>query len=173
FTVRPLDCDLLLLDSAEMIERCKGRYVFLDTLGYFMGLDDNSSYTAAIEFAKKINHLIKEGCLGVCGLYHPPKYSKLKKETGNILTLENQILGSAGFGGLLRSCIALRNLNKDSNEGLWVYVQGLKNPGLGKPFQIKGLPMEYLGESPYLSELLKTDNKREQAMAMLKEGKKR
>lgn len=91
FKIRPLDCDLLLLDSPEMIEKCRGHYVFLDTLGYFMGLDDNNSYTAAIEFAKRINHLIKEGCLGVCGLYHPPKYSKNKKETGNILTLENQI----------------------------------------------------------------------------------
>jgi hypothetical protein len=173
FIVRPLECDLLQLDSEEMINKCKGCYVFLDTLGYFMGLDDNSSYTAAIEFAKRINHLIKEGCLGVCGLYHPPKYSKSKKETGNVLTLENQILGSAGFGGLLRSCIALRNLNKDSNEGLWCYVQGLKNPGLGKPFQIKGLPMEYLGESPYLSELLKTGSKKEQALEMLGAGKSR
>ncbi len=173
FIVRPLDCDLLLLDSEEMIAKCRGRYVFLDTLGYFMGVDDSSSYSAAIEFAKKINHLIKEGCLGVCGLYHPPKYSKNKKETGNVMTLENQILGSAGYGGLLRSCLGVRNLHKDPNMGLWVYVQGLKNPGLGKPFQIKGLPLEYLGESPYLSELLKTDSKREQAIAMLKEGKKR
>jgi hypothetical protein len=172
FIVRPLDCDLLLLDSAGMIEKCRGFYVFLDTLGYFMGLDDNNSYIAAIEFAKRINHLIKEGCLGVCGLYHPPKYSKNKKETGNILTLENQILGSAGFGGLLRSCIALRNLNNDANEGLWCYVQGLKNPGLGKPFQIKGFPLEYLGESPYLSELLKTGSKKEQALEMVKQGKK-
>lgn len=171
FIVRPLDCDLLMLDSPEMIEKCRGCYVFLDTLGYFMGMDDSNSYAAAIEFAKRINHLIKEGCLGVCGLYHPPKYSKLKKETGNILTLENQILGSAGFGGLLRSCIALRNLNQDSNEGLWCYVQGLKNPGLGKPFQIKGFPMEYLGESPYLSELLKPGSKKEQALSMVAEGK--
>ncbi|MGD0510757.1 MAG: AAA family ATPase [Candidatus Micrarchaeaceae archaeon] len=172
FIVRPLDCDLLMLDSQEMIEKCRGCYVFLDTLGYFMGLDDNNSYAAAIEFAKRINHLIKEGCLGVCGLYHPPKYSKSKKETGNILTLENQILGSAGFGGLLRSCIALRNLNQDSNEGLWCYVQGLKNPGLGKPFQIKGFPMEYLGESPYLSELLgTTGTKKDRIKVMLSEGK--
>jgi len=170
--VRPLDCDLLMLDSPEMIEKCRGCYVFLDTLGYFMGLDDNNSYAAAIEFAKRINHLIKEGCLGVCGLYHPPKYSKLKKETGNILTLENQILGSAGFGGLLRSCIAIRNLNQDANEGLWCYVQGLKNPGLGKPFQVKGFPMEYLGESRYLSELLgTTGTKKDQVKAMLSEGK--
>jgi hypothetical protein len=172
FIVRPLDCDLLMLDSQAMIEKCRGCYVFLDTLGYFMGMDDNNSYAAAIEFAKRINHLIKEGCLGVCGLYHPPKYSKLKKETGNILTLENQILGSAGFGGLLRSCIAIRNLNQDANDGLWCYVQGLKNPGLGKPFQVKGFPMEYLGESPYLSELLGTNGtKKDQVKAMLSEGK--
>lgn len=174
FIVRPLDCDLLMLDSPEMIEKCRGCYVFLDTLGYFMGLDDNNSYAAAIDFAKRINHLIKEGCLGVCGLYHPPKYSKLKKETGNVLTLENQILGSAGFGGLLRSCIAIRNLNQDSNDGLWCYVQGLKNPGLGKPFQVRGFPMEYLGESPYLSELLgSTGTKKDQVKAMLSEGKTR
>src|SRR5713226_5636150 len=169
FVVRPLDCDLLLLDSEEMIEKCRGRYVFLDTLGYFMGVDDSSSYAAAIEFAKKINHLIREGCLGVCGLYHPPKYSKNKKETGNVMTLENQILGSAGYGGVLRSCLGMRNLHEDPNMGLWVYVQGLKNPGLGKPFQIKGLPLEYLGESPYLSELLKTGSKKEQAKEMIKE----
>ncbi len=173
FIVRPLDCDLLMLDSPEMIEKCKCFYVFLDTLGYFMGLDDANSYAAAIQFANRVNHLIREGCLGVCGLYHPPKYSKNKKETGNILTLENQILGSAGFGGLLRSCIALRNLNQDSNDGLWCYVQGLKNPGLGKPFQIRGFPMEYIGESPYLSELLKSGSKKDQALAMAAEGKGR
>ena len=171
FIVRPLECDLLMLDSPETIAKCKGFYVYLDTLGYFMGLDDTSSYAAAIEFAKRVNHLIREGCLGVCGLYHPPKYSKNKKETGNVLTLENQILGSAGFGGLLRSCLAMRNLNKDPNDGLWVYVQGLKNPGLGKPFQIRGFPMEYIGESPYLSELLKSSSKKDQALALAATGK--
>jgi hypothetical protein len=158
FIVRPLDCDLLMLDSAEMIEKCRGYYVFLDTLGYFTGVENESSYADAIAFATKVNHLIREGCLGVCGLYHPPKYSKSKKETGNILTIENQILGSAGYGGLLRSLLAMRNLHQDSNEGLWCYVQGLKNPGLGGPFQIKGVsPMELVkkpGESPYLSQLL-------------------
>jgi hypothetical protein len=174
FIVRPLDCDLLMLDSAEMIEKCRGYYVFLDTLGYFTGVDNESSYAEAITFATKVNHLIREGCLGVCGLYHPPKYSKNKKETGNILTIENQILGSAGYGGLLRSLLAMRNLHPDSNEGLWCYVQGLKNPGLGKPFQVKGLPLEYLGESEYLSELLKdSGSRREQALAMVKEGKSR
>jgi hypothetical protein len=174
FIVRPLDGDLLMLDSAEMIEKCRGYYVFLDTLGYFTGVDNESSYSDAIKFATKINHLIREGCLGVCGLYHPPKYSKNKKETGNILTIENQILGSAGYGGLLRSLLAMRNLHQDSNEGLWCYVQGLKNPGLGKPFQFKGFPLEYLGDSDYLSELLKGDgSKREQALAMMKEGRGR
>jgi len=52
-------------------------------------------------------------------------------------------------------------------------VQGLKNPGLGKPFQIRGFPMEYLGESPYLSELLKSGSKKDQALAMIAEGKGR
>jgi hypothetical protein len=150
---------------------------FLDTFGYFNDGDDSASYTQAIEFAKKINHLIREGCLGVCGLYHPPKYSKDKKTTGNVMTLENQILGSAGYGGVLRSCLGMRNLHEDSNKGLWVYVQGVKNPGLEGPFQIQGVPLQLLkkpGESPYLSELLKDDGaKREQAIAMMQEGKGR
>jgi hypothetical protein len=111
----------------------------------------------------------------VCALYHPPKYSKSKKETGNVMTLENQILGSAGYGGVLRSCLGMRNLHEDSNKGLWVYVQGLKNPGLGGPFQIEGLPLKLVkrpGESPYLSELLKdSGSKREEILAMLNDGK--
>src|SRR5579859_7886919 len=173
FLMRPLEVDLWQLDSPKMVESSQGRYVFLDTFGYFNDGDDTSNYNDAIEFAKKINNLIRQGCLGVCGLYHPPKYAKKAKETGNVMTLENQILGSAGYGGLLRSCLGVRNLHKDPNMGLWVYVQGLKNPGLGKPFQIKGLPLEYLGESPYLSELLKTGSRKEQALAMLAEGKTR
>ncbi|HEX6822683.1 MAG TPA: AAA family ATPase [Candidatus Sulfotelmatobacter sp.] len=175
FLVRPLEFDLWQLDSPQMVESSRGRYVFLDTFGYFNDGDDSTSYNQAIEFAKKVNNLIRQGCLGVCGLYHPPKYAKNKKETGNILTLENQILGSAGYGGVLRSCLAMRNLHEDSNKGLWVYVQGLKNPGLGGPFQIQGFPLELVkkpGESKYLSELLKGDNsKQDEALAMLKDGK--
>ena len=94
----------------------------------------------------------------MCALYHPPKYSKNKKDTGNVMTLENQILGSAGYGGVLRSCLGMRNLHEDSNKGLWVYVQGLKNPGLEGPFQIEGVPLKLIkkpGESLYLSELLR------------------
>jgi len=177
FLTRPLERDLWSLDSPQMIDSSRGRYVFLDTFGYFNDGDDSASYNQAIEFAKKINNLIREGCLGVCGLYHPPKYSKDKKTTGNVMTLENQILGSAGYGGVLRSCLAMRNLHEDSNKGLWVYVQGVKNPGLEGPFQIEGVPLKLIrkpGESPYLSELLK-DNKgrKEQALALLKEGKSR
>jgi hypothetical protein len=112
----------------------------------------------------------------VCALYHPPKYSKSKKETGNVMTLENQILGSAGYGGVLRSCLGMRNLHEDSNQGLWVYVQGLKNPGLEGPFQIEGMPLHLVkkpGESLYLAELLKDGgSKRDRAIAMLKEGRK-
>jgi hypothetical protein len=178
FRVRPLEFDLWQLDSPKMIESSRGRYVFLDTFGYFNDADDTSNYNQAILFCKKINNLVREGCLGVCGLYHPPKYSKDKKATGNIMTLENLILGSAGYGGVLRSCLGMRNLHDDSNKGLWVYVQGVKNPGLGGPFQIQGVsPMMLIkkpGESPYLSELLKgNSSKREQALAMLQEGKSR
>jgi AAA domain len=177
FLIRPLEFDLWQLDSPQMIDSSRGRYVFLDTVGYFNDADDSASYTQAITFAKKINTLIREGCLGVCALYHPPKYSKNKKETGNVMTLENQILGSAGYGGVLRSCLGMRNLHEDSNKGLWVYVQGLKNPGLEGPFQIEGMPLRLVkkpGESLYLSELLKDNGgRREQALAMAKEGKSR
>jgi hypothetical protein len=163
FLIRTLERDLWPLDSPQMIDSSRGRYVFLDTFGYFNDGDDSASYTQAIDFAKKINNLIREGCLGVCGLYHPPKYSKDKKTTGNVMTLENQILGSAGYGGVLRSCLGMRNLHEDSNKGLWVYVQGVKNPGLEGPFQIEGVPLKLIkkpGDSPYLSELLK-DGKKE------------
>jgi hypothetical protein len=177
FLTRPLEHDLWLLDSPQMIESSRGRYVFLDTVGYFNDADDAASYAQAITFAKKINNLIREGCLGVCSLYHPPKYSKDKKTTGNVMTLENQILGSAGYGGVLRSCLGMRNLHEDSNKGLWVYVQGLKNPGLEGPFQIEGVPLKLLkkpGESLYLSELLKDNGgRREQALVMVAEGKTR
>jgi hypothetical protein len=177
FLIRTLERDLWPLDSPQMIDSSRGRYVFLDTFGYFNDGDDSASYTQAIDFAKKINNLIREGCLGVCGLYHPPKYSKDKKTTGNVMTLENQILGSAGYGGVLRSCLAMRNLHEDSNKGLWVYVQGVKNPGLEGPFQIEGVPLKLIkkpGESLYLSELLKDNGgRREQAIALLKEGKTR
>ena len=177
FLIRTLERDLWPLDSPQMIDSSRGRYVFLDTFGYFNDGDDSASYTQAIEFAKKINNLIREGCLGVCGLYHPPKYSKDKKTTGNVMTLENQILGSAGYGGVLRSCLGMRNLHEDSNKGLWVYVQGVKNPGLEGPFQIEGVPLRLVkkpGESPYLSQLLSGDaGKREQAIEMMKTGKGR
>jgi hypothetical protein len=177
FLIRTLEHDLWLLDSPQMVDSSRGRYVFLDTVGYFNDADDSASYTQAITFAKKINNLIREGCFGVCALYHPPKYSKNKKDTGNVMTLENQILGSAGYGGVLRSCLGMRNLHEDSNKGLWVYVQGLKNPHLAGPFQIEGVPLRLVkkpGESLYLAELLKDGGgKREQAIAMLNEGKKR
>jgi len=177
FLIRPLERDLWPLDSPQMVDSSRGRYVFLDTFGYFNDGDDSASYNQAIEFAKKINHLIREGCLGVCGLYHPPKYSKDKRTTGNVMTLENQILGSAGYGGVLRSCLAMRNLHDDSNKGLWVYVQGVKNPGLEGPFQIEGVPLKLIkkpGESPYLSELLKEGgSKRDDAIAMMRAGKGR
>jgi hypothetical protein len=176
FLLRPLEFNLWQLDSPQMIESARGRYVFLDTCGYFNDGDDTSNYTQAIEFAKKINTLIREGCLGVCGVYHPPKFSKSKKDTGNMMNLENQILGSAGYGGLLRSCIGMRNLHDNPAKGLWVYCQQLKIHGV-EPFQIEGVPLTLIkkpGESPYLSELLgKNGTKKDQIREMLSEGVKR
>lgn len=171
--IRPLELLTWQLDSKKMLESSRGRYNFLDTCGYFNDGDDSASYGQAIEFAKKINTLIREGCLGVCGVYHPPKYSKSKKETGNMMTLENQILGSAGYGGVLRSCIGMRNLHDDPAKGLWVYCQQLKVHGL-QPYQVEGVPLQLIkkpGESQYLSELLKGGSKREEALELLRQEK--
>jgi DNA-binding CsgD family transcriptional regulator len=105
--------------------------------------------------------LTEGGAMAVIGLYHPPKYSD--KETD--LTLENSVLGSAGYGGILRSCLAVRNLNADLNdEKLRLYVQGLKNPRL-KPFQLAGLPLTMSvrpGESPYLSGIVRDQKQNKQ-----------
>jgi hypothetical protein len=176
FLIRTLEHDLWQLDSPQMIDSSRGRYIFLDTCGYFNDGDDSASYTQAIEFAKKINRLLREGCLGVCGVYHPPKYSKNKKETGNVMSLETQILGSAGYGGVLRSCIGMRNLHDDPAKGLWVYCQQLKVHGIA-PYQVEGVPINLKvkpGESLYLAELLKDGGgRRDQALTMLKDGKGR
>ena len=70
FLIRTLERDLWPLDSPQMIDSARGRYVFLDTFGYFNDGDDSASYTQAIGFAKHINNLIREGCRGVprdCG----------------------------------------------------------------------------------------------------------
>lgn len=164
------------LDDELMMESARGAVVCLDTTGYFNEADDTANYQQAVRFGKLVFKLLTDGgALAVIGLYHPPKYSE--KETH--LSLENSVLGSAGYGGILRSCLAVRNLNPDPNDiNLWLYVQGLKNPGL-KPFQLKGIPLTtFARPSPYLSEVLKqragqnkTQSKRAQVLELLEKGK--
>jgi hypothetical protein len=155
FLVRPMELGLWHLEDARMLASAKGRVVFLDTTGYFNPADDASNYQQAIKFATLVHNLMVAGeAEAVVGLYHPPKGTK---EDHN-WTLENSVLGSAGYGGILRSCLRVRNLNRELNDpNGWVYVQGLKNPGL-KPFQLSGPPPLELkvapGDSPYLAELM-------------------
>ena len=152
FLVRAMESGAIWkLDDEQMMESSRGAVVCLDTTGYFNEADDTSNYQQALRFGLQVfNLLTAGGALAVIGLYHPPKYSA--KETN--WTLENMVLGSAGYGGILRSCLGVRNLNPDLNdEKLWMYVQGLKNPGL-KPFQLRGIPLTMdvkPGESPYLA----------------------
>ena len=128
--------------------------VFLDTAGYFNPADDAASYQQSLKFATLVFNLLQNGAEGVEALFHPPKYAKQEDQEW---TLENSILGSAGYGGILRSCLRMENRNKDKNDSnVWVYVEGMKNPGL-KPFQLEGpmpLKMKVLpGESPYRKDL--------------------
>lgn len=155
FLVRAMESGTVwALDDELMLASSRGAVVCLDTTGYFNEADDTSSYAQAIQFARLVfNLLTAGGAVAVIGLYHPPKYS-LKETT---MTLENMLLGSAGYGGILRSCLGVRSLNRDLNDTqVRLYVEGLKNPGL-KPFQLKGIPLKMEaepGESPYLSDLL-------------------
>ncbi len=66
----------------------------------------------------------------------------------------------------------MANLNKDKNDQEpWVYVQGLKNPGL-RPFQLSGTPLRMLvRDSPYINDLLGLEPRKAQAFAMFEEGK--
>jgi hypothetical protein len=142
------------LKDPRMLKSSEEAVVVFDTTGYFNETDDPSNYQQALRFGEMVFNLLTAGkARAVIGLYHPPKYSL--KETS--MTLENMLLGSAGYGGILRSCLGVRNLNPDLNSpDVWLYVQGLKNPGL-KPFQLEGLPLKMKvppGESPYLSALL-------------------
>jgi hypothetical protein len=69
---------------------------------------------------------------------HPRESDPLKETT---MMIENMLLGSAGYGGILRSCPGVRNLNVEPNdEDRWLYVQGLNNPRF-KPFQLSGIPL--------------------------------
>jgi len=136
-----------------MIKSSEGRVVILDTAGYFNPTDDANDYKQALNFGELVANLLAQGARAVVGLYHSPKYARNETD----LTLENMLLGSAGYGGILRSCLAVRNLNPDLNDpNVHLYVQGLKNPGL-RPFQLEGIPLKMKvlpGESPYLATLL-------------------
>ena len=161
FLVRTMEAGVWPLDDPRMLRSAEGCAMFYDTAGYFNPGDDSASYKQAIDFALLVYRLLNAGARAVICNSHPPKYSRLPngKSGEAVWTLENSILGSAGYGGILRSCLRMANLNPDLNDpNVWVYVQGLKNPGL-KPFQLQGpLPLKMKvppGESPYLSELLK------------------
>jgi hypothetical protein len=119
-------------------------------------------------------NLLQNGAVAIEALFHPPKYATQENQ---VWTLENSILGSAGYGGILRSCLRMKNLNSDLNdENTWVYVQGMKNPNL-KPFQLMGpspLTMKVPpGESPYLKDLHVSviDSRRELAFKGFNEKK--
>jgi hypothetical protein len=172
FLVRTMEQGVWPFSDQRMIESSKGRVVFLDTMGYFNPADETSDYTQSLNFAKLVYELLNKGCRGVIGLYHPPKYSANTKAPW---TLENSILGSAGYGGILRSCLRMKNLNPELNDSKpHVYVEGLKNPGL-KPFQLEGIPLRLLvppGKSPYLAELRKghNDERYELACELFEQG---
>ncbi|MFL6302848.1 MAG: AAA family ATPase, partial [Candidatus Sulfotelmatobacter sp.] len=68
FYVRPMECDMWLLDDPYMLESSKGRYVFLDTMGYFNPADDSASYAQSIGFAKLVYKLLLNGAIGVAAL---------------------------------------------------------------------------------------------------------
>ena len=92
-----------------------------------------------------------------------PPQGKSGKVSEHDWTLENSIIGSAGYGAMLRSLLRVKNINEDLNDhNVHLYVQGMKNPGL-KPFQLKGpAPLQMLvepGKSPYLRQLLSGDAK--------------
>ena len=173
FLVRPMESGLWRLDDPRMLKSSEGSVVFLDTAAYFNPADDAANYQQALVFANLIYNLLQHGALAVVGLFHPPKYAK---DPTMAWTLENSILGSAGYGGTLRSCLRMQNLNPDLNdENVWVYVQGMKNPGL-KPFQLCGpwpLRMKVPpGESPYLKDLnLSADPRKALAFEGFKAGR--
>lgn len=161
FLVRTMEAGIWTLNDPRMLRSAKGCTMVYDTTGYFNPGDDSASYKQSIDFALLVYSLLNEGARAVIGICHPPKYSRLPngKSGEAVWTLENSILGSAGYGGILRSCLRMANLNPDLNDSnVWVYAQGLKNPGL-KPFQLQGpLPLQMKvppGESPYLADLLK------------------
>jgi hypothetical protein len=119
--------------------------------------------------------LLNAGALGVVMLGHITKPMQNKK--GVVVesdwTLENSLIGSSGYGAVLRSLLRVKNLNPDLNDhNVHLYVQGMKNPGL-KPFQLKGpSPLTMFaepGKSPYLKQLLSGDGEYEAACVLFSE----
>ncbi len=148
FLVRAMEAGTPFALDNQMLECSRGAVVCLDTMGYFNQGDDIANYKESIKFGEMCFRLMTEGgALAVIALTHPPKNTANQ----NTMSLENMVIGSAGYGGLLRSCLGIRNLNTDLNDPkLHVYVQGLKNPGL-RPFQLKGIPLGMFNrQSPYL-----------------------
>ena len=172
FLFRTMEDGVWLLDSAEMLASSKGRAVVLDTSGFFNPADDGNDYTKALKFGKLVFDLLNAGALGVVMLGHlaKPTQGKNGKASESDWTLENSIIGSAGYGAMLRSLLRVKNINEDlNNHNVHLYVQGMKNPGL-KPFQLKGpAPLQMLvepGKSPYLRQLLSGDAKYMEACMM-------
>lgn len=148
FLVRPMDQGVWALDDPRMLKSSEGRLVVLDTQGWFNQAKDGNDYQQAVQFASLSFSLLKAGARAVVTLFHQPKNSKEE------WTLQNSLMGSAGYGAMIRSCLRLANLNPDLNDpGMQLYVQGMKNPGL-KQFKLEGPPPLKLtaapGECPYL-----------------------
>ncbi len=152
-----MESGLWALNDPRMLRSAEGRAVFLDTAGYFNPADDTNAYNQALRFAMLVYNLLNAGARAVIGLYHLSKESARNKEEWS---LENSVIGSVGYGGILRSCVRLENLREDKNDlNPWVYVQGLKNPGL-KPFQLDGIPLAMKvepGRSAYRRQLTCND----------------
>lgn len=167
--VRPMEAGVWPLDDPLFVHSSVGRVAFLDTGGFFNPADDGNDYKQALQFAKLVFDAITAGCLGVVPLFHLAK--GVKKEEWS---LENSIIGSAGYGAMLRSCLRVFNMNPDLNDPqVHLYLQGMKNPGL-KPFQLVGpAPLEMKvkpGDSPYLKVLLSGDRDYIKASEMFEKG---
>jgi len=142
FLVRPMELGVWPLDDQKFLKSGEGRLVVIDTSGYFNPAEDTSAYQQSIAFAELVFNVLQAGAEAVIGLCHPPKY-------------------------------ASQNLNPDLNDPkIWLYVQGMKNPGL-KPFQLEGpAPLRLKvppGESPYLPEVLRQSARRDPQETLLRE----
>jgi hypothetical protein len=168
--VRPMESGVWPLDDPLFLRSSIGRVTFLDTGGFFNPAEDGNDYKQALQFARLVFEAITAGCLGVIPLFHLAK--GVKKEDWS---LENSIIGSAGYGAMLRSCLRVFNLNSDLNDpNVHLYLQGMKNPGL-KPFQLVGpapLTMRVEpGDSPYLKVLMSGDQHYIKASELFEKGK--